>query len=95
VKHGRLEAMLAALLRHGSWLASAVIGIGLVLAFTGAETGMRTATVGIAMFILLPMLRVLLMLVFYIRERNLRFACIAGLVLAIILLGMIPRFPAK
>lgn len=86
----KLEELLAALLRYGSWLASAVIGVGFALALSGSATGMRIATVGIAMFILLPMIRVLVMFVAYIRERNLRFACIAGLVLAIILLGMLP-----
>ena len=85
----KLEELLAALLLYGSWLASAVIGVGFVLEVSGSGTGMRIATVGIAMFILLPVLRVLTMFVVYVRERNLRFACIAGLVLAIILLGVL------
>jgi uncharacterized membrane protein len=48
---------------------------------------MRIATVGIALFILLPTLRVLLMLLVFLRERDYRFTAIAALVLAIILLG--------
>ena len=43
---------------------------------------------GIVLFILLPMLRVLLMLLVFIREHDFRLAATAGLVLAIILLGI-------
>jgi uncharacterized membrane protein len=56
---------------------------------------MRIATMGIALFILLPTLRVLLMLVVFIRERDFRFAFIAGLVLAMILLGIVVGLAAK
>lgn len=77
----RLEWLLAGLLQYGSWLASIVIGLGL------AFSSMRIATIGIALFILLPTLRVLLMLLVFLRERDYRFTAIAALVLAIILLG--------
>jgi len=93
----RLEELLAALLRYGSWSASAVIGLGFALALIGphlpgrnpAIVPHRIATMGIALFILLPMLRVLLMLLVFISERDFRFACIAASVLAIILLGVV------
>jgi hypothetical protein len=88
-KTRRLEQWLAALLRYGSWSASAAIGLGFALALIGAHSSHRIATMGIALFILLPMLRVLLMLVVFVRERDFRFACIAGSVLAIILLGIV------
>ena len=100
---GRLEELLAALLRYGSWLASAAIGLGFALALIGSNSrlrhlpilpDMRIATMGIVLFILLPVLRVLLMLLVFIRERDFRFASIAGLVLAIILLGIVLGFPA-
>jgi hypothetical protein len=96
---GRFEELLAALLRYGSWSASAVIGLGYALALIGSQTstrnpvvlpGMRIAGIGIALFILLPVLRVLLMFVVFIRERDFRFAFIAGVVFAIILLGIFP-----
>jgi uncharacterized membrane protein len=74
-----LERLVAALLRYGTWLASAAIGAGLVLA------NRRIATLGIVLFIVLPMLRVALMLVVFVRERDARLALAAGLVLAIIL----------
>ena len=100
---GRVEELLAALLHYGSWLASAAIGLGFALALIGSNSrmrnlailpNMRIATVGIVLFILLPVLRVLLMLLVFIRERDFRFASIAGLVLVIILLGIVLGFPA-
>ncbi len=100
---GRLEEMLAALLRYGSWSASAAIGLGYALALIGSHApnrnpavlpDMRIATVGIVLFILLPILRVLLMFLVFIRERDFRFAFISGMVLAIILLGIFLGRPA-
>ena len=76
-----MNARLADLLHYGSWLASIAIGLGLALSST------RIATIGIALFILLPALRVLLMLLVFLRQRDYRFTAVAALVLAIILLG--------
>jgi tryptophan-rich sensory protein len=95
---GRLEELLATFLRHGTWLASAAIGLGFALELIGSRshmwnlpilTNMRIARTGIVLFILLPVVRVLLMLAVFIRERDFRFASIAGLVLAIILLAIV------
>ena len=67
----RLEQSLATLLRYGSWLASAAIGLGFALALVDSRVGtrnlsilpnMRIASMGIVLLILLPSLRVLLML---------------------------------
>jgi hypothetical protein len=63
---GRLETQVAALLRYGSWLASAAIGLGLVLTMIDSRFAMEPrqfaehahAAMGIALFIVLPMLRV-------------------------------------
>ncbi len=102
-RDGRVEESLAALLRYGSWSASAAIGLGYALALIGSYAHswnppvlfhMRIVRVGIALFILLPIVRVLLMLLDFIRERDFRFAFISGLVLAIILLGIFLRVPA-
>ena len=49
--------------------------------------GTRIVTAGIALIIALPVLRVFLMLVVFVRERDFLFSAIAMLVLAIILLG--------
>jgi Protein of unknown function (DUF1634) len=97
-----LEELLAALLRYGSWSASAAIGLGFALALIGSRAPARNlaivphqiSTIGIAVFILLPTFRVLLMLLVFVPERDFRFACIAGLVLAIILLGIVLGLPA-
>ena len=50
---------------------------------------MRIASMGIVLFILLASLRVLLMLLVFIREGDFRFAAAAGLVLVIISLSVI------
>jgi len=49
----------------------------------------RIVTAGIALLIALPILRVILMLIVFVRERELRFSVIALLVLAIILAGSV------
>ncbi len=99
----RLEELLAALLRNGSWLASAAIGLGFALALIDSRFGTRNlailpnmgiAGLGIVVFILLPVLRVLLMLLVFIREADSRLALTAGLVFAIILLGIVLGFHA-
>ena len=94
LRPGRLEWLLAAVLHHGSWLASAIIGFGLGLALIDSRApeltilrDMRVATIGIALFILLPVLRVILMIVVYVRQRDYRLSAVALLVLTIILLG--------
>ena len=95
-RNSPLEQSLAALVRYGSWLASAVIGLGFALALIDSRVGtrnlailpnMRIASMGIVLFILLPSLRVLLMLLVFIREGDFRLAVTAGLVLAVILLA--------
>jgi hypothetical protein len=94
---GRLEELLADLLRYGSWTASAAIGLGYAIALIGLHSAgwnIRIAGVGIVLFILLPILRVLLMFVVFICERDSRFAFISGSVLAIILLGIVLGVPA-
>lgn len=100
---GRLEALVAALLRWGSWLASAAIGLGFVLALIESRFGtrnlailpnIRIATMGIAIFIMLPILRVLVMLLVFLRERDFRLAATAALVLTIIFVGIVLAFRA-
>jgi uncharacterized membrane protein len=100
---GRLEEMLAALLRFGSWSASAAIGLGYALALISSHSptwnlavlpNIRIVSVGIVLFIMLPILRVLLMFLVFIRERDFRFAFISGIVLAIIFLGIFLGVPA-
>jgi hypothetical protein len=91
-----LEWLLAHTLYYGTLMASAVVCLGLGLAMIGARFGaprlailrdMRIATIGIALFILLPVARVMVMLVAYIRQRDYRLSAISLLVLTVILLG--------
>jgi uncharacterized membrane protein len=91
-----LEWWLARTLHYGTSLASAVIGLGLGLAMIDSRFSaprlailrdMSIATVGIALFILLPVARVVVMLVTYLRQRDYRLGAIALLVLTVILLG--------
>ena len=90
-----LDQLLAKVLLRGTWLGSSIIALGLALPMTGwsgASSAMictEITTAGIALLIALPLLRVLLMLIVFIRERDLRFSVIAMLVLAIILLGAV------
>jgi Protein of unknown function (DUF1634) len=88
----RLEGLLAGVLQWGSWAASAAIGVGCVLALVGPHVatplpGVRVVTLGIALFILLPVVRVALMLIVFLRERDYRLGAVAALVLAIMFVG--------
>ena len=99
----RMETLLAGLLRYGTWVASLVIAIGLALDVRGAShggpgyvAGSEVVTVGIALFILLPVLRVALMLIIFVRERDYRFVTFSATVLTIILTGFaIGHYMAK
>ena len=92
----QLEWLLAGTLHLGTWLASAAIGLGLALALLDSRFSapklailrdVRVATVGIALLILLPVVRVIVMLIVYLRQRDYLFSVIALLVLTVILLG--------
>lgn len=89
----RLEQVLEKLLHYGTLLASAVIAAGLALMLTwgtwgtSRTIGVSVATLGLVLFILLPVVRVGAMLIFFLRGRDYRFSAIAALVLLIILLS--------
>jgi uncharacterized membrane protein len=78
-----LEARLARMLSIGTWLASAVIAAGLL------GGGSSAVTIGVALFILLPVARLLLLLWTFLRERDYRFGALAAFVLAVITLGVV------
>jgi uncharacterized membrane protein len=85
-RHHELERLLARVLDQGTWLASGIIGVGWLLAAAGwRSVGLINS--GIALFLLLPVIRVIVMLVVFVRERDYRFGVIAGVVLSIIVLG--------
>jgi hypothetical protein len=91
-----LECLLAGTLYYGTLMASVVVCVGLGLAMIDSRFGaprlaishdMRIATIGIALFILLPVARVIVMLIAYLQQRDYRLSAIALLVLTVILLG--------
>jgi uncharacterized membrane protein len=88
VKIPQPEWLLAGLLGYGSWLASGVTGLGLVLSLAGVE-GAPVVAAGVALFIALPILRVLVMLGAFIRHRDYRLVIAATVVLMTILAGLV------
>ena len=85
----KLESVLAYVLQYGTWCASAVIGLGLAWPWLSAHDGTKIVTAGVALFILLPVLRVLIMCLVFLKERDYRFSVIAALVLIILAAGVI------
>jgi uncharacterized membrane protein len=82
----KTEGLLAGLLRYGTWLASGVIGSGLALSLAGLS-GAQVVAAGVVLFIALPVLRVLLMLAVFLRDRDYRLALVAAIVVMTIALG--------
>ena len=91
IKPGSIESLLARLLNVGTWVASIVIAGGLALSWLNQRTPLPVATqlvtAGIALFILLPILRVILMFTIYLRDRDYQFAVAAAVVLLILFAG--------
>ena len=79
-----LENLLGKLLHYGTLAASGVIALGLALSVAPGALGLGISAAGIALFILLPALRVGVMLVFFLRAGDYRYGAIAALVLLII-----------
>ena len=82
------ELLLAGLLRYGTWLASGVTGLGLALSLVGVE-GTAVVAVGVALFIALPVLRVLVMLGAFILDQDYRLVIVTTVVLVTILAGLV------
>jgi uncharacterized membrane protein len=99
MKASRIESLLAGVLKVGASLASIVIAAGLVLSLLYQRTPFLTAaqivTAGIGLFVLLPILRVILMLIFFAKERDYKFAAAAVVVLLTIFAGFTIGILAK
>lgn len=98
LKTERLEGMLARLLNYGTWFSSAVTALGLALVLVegylgtstlGGPSGTTIVSAGIALLIMLPVLRLVLMLVVFLRERDYMFGIITAVVLTIIVFGTV------
>jgi uncharacterized membrane protein len=87
VNASRTELLLAGLLRYGTWLASGLTGLGLAMPLAGVE-GTAVVAVGVALFVALPVLRVLVMLGAFIVEQDYRLVLVATVVLMTILAGL-------
>lgn len=93
----RHDGLIAALLWYGTLLASAVIGAGILLAAAHAldpalemsAIGYGLIKIGVVIFILLPVSRVMLMMILFLQARDYVYMAIAALVLAIIGAGVL------
>ena len=93
------ERLVAGLLRHGTWLASVIIAAGLAVErlhraatpMLHGSNGLYAVKAGIALFIFLPVARLVLMLAFFLRERDYVYTAISAFVLAIIGTGLVAR----
>jgi uncharacterized membrane protein len=91
------ERLIAGLLSYGTWVASALIAGGLVLGVQHSIaktlllglTSFAVMKAGIALFILLPTARVVLMLIIFLGERDYVYVAASALVLAIIGAGIL------
>ena len=88
VKPSQPEWLLAGLLRYGTCLASGVMGLGMAMSLAGVE-GTPVVAAGVALFIALPALRVLVMLVAFFLNREYRLVTVAAVVLMTILAGLV------
>ena len=93
----RREQIIAALLWYGTWLACAVIAVGMIVGAIQQTAGLLSLgfssygilKVGVALFILLPIARVALMVAIFLRERDYAYVAISSLVLVIISAGIV------
>ncbi|MHB0990275.1 MAG: DUF1634 domain-containing protein [Burkholderiales bacterium] len=91
------EQLIAGLLWYGTWLALAFIAVGLSIELLQhleaphllSLSGFFVVKIGVALFILLPVTRVVLMLFIFLRERDYAFTAISALVLVIIGVGLV------
>jgi len=88
VKAPQVELLLAGLLRYGTGLASGVTGLGLAMPLVGVE-GTQVVAAGVALFIGLPVLRVLVMLAAFILNQDYRLVIVTTVVLITILAGLV------
>lgn len=94
----RLERLLGHVLHYGTWLSCIVIALGVALLMLNGNmatgpgvlaAGQPIIITGITLLILLPALRVGLMLVVFLQERDYRYVLIAAFVLMVMLLGFL------
>ncbi|BBV08812.1 TPA: DUF1634 domain-containing protein [Providencia stuartii] len=87
------DQLIANLLWYGTWFATVLIAIGVIINALAAYFplsfgGYPIIKIGIILFIFLPVARVILMLVLFLREHNYLYATIACFVLCTIAAGV-------
>ncbi|MDR5821544.1 DUF1634 domain-containing protein [Caballeronia sp. LZ043] len=87
--HVSLDRLLAVFLQAGTWIACGLIGAGLVLQAWPVLWAAQAMTAGVALFVLLPVMRVALLLAVFARQRNMLYAALATAVLAVIAAGCV------
>jgi uncharacterized membrane protein len=88
----RLNSRLAKLMRIGTWVACGFIAVGLtlpLLALRLASVGLDIVSIGIVVLIALPVLGVAVTGLWFLLRRDLDFAVVAALVLAIIAISAV------
>ncbi|MFM0156658.1 DUF1634 domain-containing protein [Paraburkholderia sediminicola] len=70
-------------------LRGAFPGLQIPAGLLSTSAGMHIVSVGIALFILLPIMRLILMLGMFLHQRDYRFSAIAALVLVIVAAGLL------
>jgi len=96
VENERLGRVLAALLRYGTWAASTLIAIGMLSGAASRISGTADAgtlgyglmKTGVAVLIMLPVARVLVLFGIFLCRRDLAYALISACVLAILGFGV-------
>jgi len=84
------DGAIASLLWYGTWIASAVIALGVVIkAIRPDAHGLDLVNTGIVLFILLPVARVMLLLLMFLRARDFVYSAISATVLAVIAAGVV------
>lgn len=85
----RRDRAVAMLLRYGTVCACVLIAAGMLLGAVPGRDGHALAKAGVALFILLPVMRVALLTGIFLRERDWIHALLSMLVLAIIACGVV------
>lgn len=91
------EPLIAGLLWYGTWLASAFVAGGLILGLLQhvakplvlGVSSFTVVKIGVSLFILLPVARVVLLLFIFLRDRDYVYMAISALVLVIIGTGLL------
>jgi uncharacterized membrane protein len=92
-RHRGLEDLLARVLHLGTWAACLVLGCGLILSAVPICTvntiSRDLGMAGVALFILLPIVRVSMMVFVFLEDRDYVFVLISALVLVVIGFGAV------